>query len=192
MSKTRKASDILTIEGLPESISLWSQSTVHPLYVDGKDKANIANGSAYAASNSHHDKGQAKKVTQYATDEKMTKLVDDGYTTDRNRQVGLKYNGSMLRWMDNKLSDSQKILIDELRGFETLCKGDDLIDRMVKLIEVTLNAQNVRISLDDFDTFAKDLNHRTMLACQVTANKIAGTFEKDAAVKVVKPRKYGA
>jgi len=190
--KTRTASDKVTIEGLPESVPLWSATSVHPLFKKDDIKASIANGSAYADTNRNHDKGEPKSVTQYASDKTMTKLVDDGYTKDRDKQVGLKYNGQTLRWLESDLTDEDKILIDEKRGHETLCKGDDLVDRMVKMISVTMNAQNVRITKEDFSTFSFDLQTRLEAATTITANKIADTYKTDGgAEKVAKPRKYG-
>ena len=192
MSKTRKASDVVELGNLPKSKAIWSMSITHPLFDEADIAGSIANGSAYAETNKSHDKGQSKKVTQFASDKAMKNLLDDGFTKDRDRVQTLKYNGDTLRWLTSELGDDDALTLETyaLRGFEILNKADDLIDSMCKLIETSMNAANVDISLADFDTFAADMDIRLRNSVVVTSNKLAN-IRSGAGEVMKKARKYG-
>lgn len=190
MAKARKASDVVAIEGLPESNAIWGMTIVHPAFNADDIEASIKAGGAYAETNTNHKRGEHKKVTQYASDSENKNILDDGLTAERDKVVTLKYDGSTIRWMDSELSDPQKIFVQELRGFESECKADDLVDKLEKLITVTMNAQNVRVALQDLDTLRNDSLSRIDTAFKFTANKIKGV-KPEGEEKPKKIRKYG-
>ena len=64
------------------------------------------------------------------------------------------------------------------------------MDKLQKMIEVSMNAQNVRIDIKDFNNLYTDLDGRLDVAVRLTANKIQN-IKPEPGEKLVKPRKYG-